>query len=732
MKKIRDSEGLFIESGAGGFEPSSIFTAVSTTKGWLKPKMTTTQRDAIASPATGLEIYNTTTNENNVYNGTSWVSVGSGAGGSGSGAKNYYPDENFEDLGVPSSVTTYDDGGATYVDGAGGSPSFVAAGVASFGPLQGLQSLTLNKGTGNAQGEGFTLTTDSIDGIDRATLLFGSFAIEADDSDYQGDLELNAYEINGATKLSVSIEGFESNLIPAGFRGKIRYKVWHEGNVATAGALGIRLSFHITGTSTASWQIKLDEFRIGPQQQVTVMPYSDPQLYTPTFTGFGTVGSSNIQSWRVGKYLFIEGAFTSDTPTATEARVSLGYNGEDGGVTSASTLPTLQVVGSAGISGTSGNSGTFTMTAEASVGYLTFAFRDNSIGGLTKRDGDEIAVNGTVISFFARVQIESWGSNAVIGANRKTFRATEINWTEVSAEPTNFGEYWPLEKDASALTYSDGATPTSPPSSADGFRVDTVSGTSASTSGRPMAYMLNVGKNKSVQVVWHAGTGLDGEINTDPWVGTTGIEYGYTHHYNKRTGVLTVWHPLFVSTGADRHAGVSRPGGTGAPANIDTAYFDVIIGESPSDLFIEQAMSEVWVTNGNGRGSTDVYVRRYTNTQKNTGSAITYDDSSTAGATFTINEPGLYAISQTHNNDGIDSIGISLNASSGATALLSLTEAEVLACDFQGAANQPISNSVQLRLSPGDVIRSHTNDGGGRSDGTNTVAQSFRITKIGP
>ena len=38
-------------------------------------KLTTAQRDAISSPATGLVIYNTTTNLLNVYDGTSWGTV---------------------------------------------------------------------------------------------------------------------------------------------------------------------------------------------------------------------------------------------------------------------------------------------------------------------------------------------------------------------------------------------------------------------------------------------------------------------------------------------------------------------------------------------------------------------------------------------------------------------------------------------------------------------------------
>jgi hypothetical protein len=41
----------------------------SATKGFLPPHMNTTQRDAIASPATGLTIYNTTTNGLESFNG---------------------------------------------------------------------------------------------------------------------------------------------------------------------------------------------------------------------------------------------------------------------------------------------------------------------------------------------------------------------------------------------------------------------------------------------------------------------------------------------------------------------------------------------------------------------------------------------------------------------------------------------------------------------------------------
>jgi len=51
---------------------SAVLQANSTTQGFLSPRMTTAQRDAIATPATGLEIYNTTTNRKEWYNGTYW------------------------------------------------------------------------------------------------------------------------------------------------------------------------------------------------------------------------------------------------------------------------------------------------------------------------------------------------------------------------------------------------------------------------------------------------------------------------------------------------------------------------------------------------------------------------------------------------------------------------------------------------------------------------------------
>ncbi|MCP4088980.1 MAG: hypothetical protein GY746_04220, partial [Gammaproteobacteria bacterium] len=56
-------------------ESAAIFEANSTSEGILYPRMNTAQRDAISNPASGLQIYNTTTNCLNYYFNSNWHEV---------------------------------------------------------------------------------------------------------------------------------------------------------------------------------------------------------------------------------------------------------------------------------------------------------------------------------------------------------------------------------------------------------------------------------------------------------------------------------------------------------------------------------------------------------------------------------------------------------------------------------------------------------------------------------
>ncbi len=55
--------------------PSAVLAADSTTRGFLPPRMTTTQKNAIASPATGLQVFDTTLNRPCFYDGTTWITL---------------------------------------------------------------------------------------------------------------------------------------------------------------------------------------------------------------------------------------------------------------------------------------------------------------------------------------------------------------------------------------------------------------------------------------------------------------------------------------------------------------------------------------------------------------------------------------------------------------------------------------------------------------------------------
>jgi hypothetical protein len=52
---------------------SAVLDVGSTTQGFLPPRMTTTQKNAIATPASGLQVYDTTLNQMSYYNGSSWI-----------------------------------------------------------------------------------------------------------------------------------------------------------------------------------------------------------------------------------------------------------------------------------------------------------------------------------------------------------------------------------------------------------------------------------------------------------------------------------------------------------------------------------------------------------------------------------------------------------------------------------------------------------------------------------
>jgi len=73
--KWSDNDNPTFCFGDGNEITSAVLQANSTTKGFLPPRMTTTQKGDISSPAEGLIVYDTTLNKLCVYTGSSWETI---------------------------------------------------------------------------------------------------------------------------------------------------------------------------------------------------------------------------------------------------------------------------------------------------------------------------------------------------------------------------------------------------------------------------------------------------------------------------------------------------------------------------------------------------------------------------------------------------------------------------------------------------------------------------------
>lgn len=132
---------------------------------------------------------------------------------------------------------------------------------------------------------------------------------------------------------------------------------------------------------------------------------------------------------------------------------------------------------------------------------------------------------------------------------------------------------------------------------------------------------------------------------------------------------------------------------------------------------------------GNGAGSTNTKIRRFATTVQAVGAAITYSDSSTLGASFTINQPGIYAIgySDVGASGNPMNMGLSINSTQLTSQISAIDAANRLAISLSYVGLLGMASGV-FRLAPGDVVRAHT----GTSDGeTSTAAASFYVRKIG-
>lgn len=131
---------------------------------------------------------------------------------------------------------------------------------------------------------------------------------------------------------------------------------------------------------------------------------------------------------------------------------------------------------------------------------------------------------------------------------------------------------------------------------------------------------------------------------------------------------------------------------------------------------------------GNGHGSTNTKIRRFTTLLGSAGTALTYADSASLGATVTVNEAGLYEVYYLDAySAGASVLGASVNSNELTTNVTSITDAHRIANITTAASGAPLSFTRTIECAVNDVIRPHTN---GVVDATTAPTSMFAVRKI--
>jgi hypothetical protein len=314
----------------------------------------------------------------------------------------------------------YIDSGSRPVDGTGGgTPTNFTWTRTTTDPIQGEGSFLFSKiNSTSIQGQGVSYDF-TIPRGERGTVQEISFNYEIDTGTYSGGTASTDSDLIGYIyRTTATGRLIEPTIIKLdGAVSGVTYKFRSQFQTDTD-ATGYRFIIHAATTTTQNFTIKFDNFIVGPSKNVNGAIITPATAYTPTFTGFGSPTSVNFTWARHGNFVFINGTYVNGTPTATEARITL-----PAGLVSASTLPTLSVVGEWADS-TTASTTDFRhrrVLIEPNVGYMTFGVENSTAtGSLFKQNGNAISVASATISFFARVQVAGWGATATLGQDADT------------------------------------------------------------------------------------------------------------------------------------------------------------------------------------------------------------------------------------------------------------------------------------------------------------------------
>lgn len=389
---------------------SAALEVSSTTKGLLPPRMTQAQRDAISSPAEGLQVFNTDTAKLNVFASGAWGELTGGGGGGG-----------FTLItGDESNFDTADGDWATYKDAAAATPEDMTGGTAGItcarstsSPLRGDASLLItHPGTSSRQGEGCSLAV-AVDAGDENKTFYWRMMVETGGTYVTDEVKIYAYDVDNAALIMPRCSGTN--------------KVWTCA-IGLTNSSNYRVGFHVAGTGTAAWTLKADEIKLAEETIVDVPVKQYLGALTTTGAWVANTSYSTFKYWRDDEYLVGEGtiAVAGGAPTSATLTLnlpsSLNLNTSKMGATTNNAVNSRVVLQDAGDDPRYGTL-LYSSATALTVAYYTANTTDvesravTQLGPFTWGDGDSIFVQ-------YRVPILEWSNSSALMSTSELMNQT--------------------------------------------------------------------------------------------------------------------------------------------------------------------------------------------------------------------------------------------------------------------------------------------------------------------
>ncbi len=323
----------FAQIGIGTINPdaSAVLDMTSTSQGVLIPRMTTIQREAVATPVIGLQVYDTDTKSVWSYNGAAWAN---GTGGPGKFIDGGAPDIAYYEGRVGIGLSTFSTAHKIYVESIRSTdetntPAVIRAvydGTGTNVSSYALANTVSNSGTGTI---GYAIGTrstieNSIGGTITAADIIRS---EITNSGNMGVVTGSTVAINNLGTMGQIFADYVATFNPLGSTITTGYSSFldlsNDGTMTTA--YGQYVNYRGTGTVTDSYAIYIDAaFNQGTGENFAIYSESDADSYVEGSLGVGV--NTPLQKVHISGAMRLEPQGTAPAGTLGDLYVDLNGN----------------------------------------------------------------------------------------------------------------------------------------------------------------------------------------------------------------------------------------------------------------------------------------------------------------------------------------------------------------------------------------------------------------------